>query len=382
MIKYLIRKHFAIKKNYKITLSYLDKFTTNQEINFTLSQINQINVLRVNKSTKKNYCHVEITSELEYDEIKIKLENFKVFGNKVKLRLKQLEKFDPLFEEESEETHDITTPIGLKHEILSFFKKNFLNFVGCKEIIDHFNDFDYNRNYLVKDCETSFLEYEYKFVSNENQKMLRIEKTKSSCIINTPKFSIIPLKTFFSHRKPDDKSMEPEENFSDIKESCQNIFLSTINILNKVDLSIYDDKKHIGVWRTLHFKILNKKIMIILMLSQMMLDKYDFKYLKEIMKAEFMNIPNVESIYIAINDKSKATTNNSTFYIYTGSKPYLSEKLVEKNLEINILPSFSNLNKYFNVVDLRECFDITNTIFENVYDYSSDFFPQSKNFFI
>jgi len=378
MIRYFIKRHFGIKKSYKVTLSYLDKFTTNQEIDYILRQINQIDVVRVNKSTKKNYCHIDITSELDHEEIKVKLENFKVFGNKVKLRLKQLEKFDSINEEESEESLDIFSPEGLKYKILSFFKKNFMNFVGFKDIIGLFDKFDYEKNYVIKECETGFLEYEYKFVSHEDQKKIKLDNKPRKSIKHTSKFSIVPIKTFFCLKDTDEKSTDPEQNFSHNKESMEKIFLSTINILKKMDLSIYDEKKHIGVWRNLQVKILNSKIMINLMTSQMQLDHIDFKYLKEIMKAEYFDIPNVESVYLAVNDKTKASINNSSSYIYAGKKTFISEKLLEKNLEINVLPSFSDLNQYFNVIDLREIFDIPLNVFENVYDYSNEFFPQSN----
>jgi hypothetical protein len=372
-----MKRHFGIRKSYKVTLSYLDKFTTNQEISYILSQINQIDVVRVNKSTKKNYCHIDLTSELDQEEIKIKLENFKVFGNKVKLRLKQLEKFDSINEEESEESLDIFSPEGFKYKILSFFKKKFMNFVGCKDIIDLFDKFDYDKNYIIQECNTGFLEYEYKFVSHEDQKHIKNEKPRKS-IKHTTKFSIVPIKTFFCLKNTNEKSSDPEQNFGQNKDSIEKIFSSTINILNKMDLSIYDDKKHIGVWRNLQIKILNTKIMINLMTSQMQLDHIDFKYLREIMKVEYFDIPNVESVYLAVNDKTKASINNSSSYIYACKKPFISEKLLEKNLEINVLPSFSDLNHYFNIIDLREIFGIPLNVFENVFDYSNEFFPQSK----
>jgi hypothetical protein len=96
------------------------------------------------------------------------------------------------------------------------------------------------------------------------------------------------------------------------------------------------------------------------------------------MKVEYFDIPNVESVYLAVNDKTKASINNSSSYIYACKKPFISEKLLEKNLEINVLPSFSDLNHYFNIIDLREIFGIPLNVFENVFDYSNEFFPQSK----
>jgi hypothetical protein len=113
----------------------------------------------------------------------------------------------------------------------------------------------------------------------------------------------------------------------------------------------------------------------------MQLDHIDFKYLREIMKAEYYDIANVESVYLAVNDKAKACVNNSTSYIFTGKEPYISEKLFEKNLEINVLPSFSDINQFFNVIDIREIFDVPLNEFENVYDYTNEYFPQSKDYF-
>ena len=366
MLKYLIKKHFTLKK-YKITLSYLDKFTTNQEINFILAQTNQINVIRVNKSTKKNYCHVDLTSSLDHNEIKVKLESFKLFGNKVKMRIKQLEEFDTTATE-NEEVIDAFSGAILKSNISNFFNTNFMNFIGCKEIIELLNNFDYDKRYQVIDCQRRFLEYEYKFVEIENKGLIE-KKIMNS--YHKSNIKLVPIKTFF--KRTDIDSQEAIENFGEHSINIKNIINSVIHTINKLDLSIFDEKKYIGVWRNLQIKILNNQLMVNLMISQMQLDNFDFKYLKEILRAEIATIDKVKSVYLAINDKAKANTNNSSSYIHVGNKPFLLDSI--GNLDINMLPNFTQLNEYLCKINIKEHFNIIDQ-FDNVIDYTSEFFPQ------
>ena len=368
MFKYLLKKQFCIKK-YKVTLSNVDKFTTIQEINFVLCQINQITILRVNKSTKKNYCHIDINSELNEEELRIKLENFKVFGNKVKYRLKQLDTFETKDDDESEK--ELNSALTLKNNILTFLKTNFIKFIGCKHITDIFDQIDYEKCFEVKECKKRFLEYEYKFAYND----LYLKSKKK--LDESQKYKLIPIKTYFDIAKDtgenDGKSKKSSEIFGENEKVMKKIFSTSLSIIDKLDLDLYNNDIHSGVWRNIQIKMFDDQILVNYMISQMKLDAIDLKYLKEIIKAEFNNIEKVDSIYIALNDKIKANTNNSSNFIFVGKKPFLSYVLPENKLNINILPFYSNVFENFNLINIKEIFGIS--VFDNVYDFSCLYIP-------
>src|SRR5690606_35693293 len=83
------RKYFS--KFYKITFSGLDKYVQAKDLKKHLSEINEITLLRINKSSHRNYGHADINSGLDLDKIKEKLECIKISGKNLKVRVKEID---------------------------------------------------------------------------------------------------------------------------------------------------------------------------------------------------------------------------------------------------------------------------------------------------
>lgn len=97
-------------KLFKLTFSGLDKAHSADDIKKVLSLVNEIIVIRIDKQKKMNFCHTNVKSFLEAEDLKSKFDNLKITNKLVKVRVKEI---DTLYESVNSDISEKNTSIEL-----------------------------------------------------------------------------------------------------------------------------------------------------------------------------------------------------------------------------------------------------------------------------
>lgn len=353
------------EKFFKLTFSGLDKFLTNEKLKELVSQINEIKLLRINKSTNKNYCHADISSNLSVESLKKKMESIKILGKSVKVRVKEIdeEDGDTIFQKNenfdfsklSEESNSVSNINLLKNFVKNFYLKNLTdNPMNIKYMLDYLEK---SNNFIqIINYKRQFFDFEYKIKIPDN--FVQHKKLKLSEIF-------LPIKTL--------------EQYDEINENSA----MTIEILNKFDFIFsklnythYDNLKNKGVLRNINIKICNNHYIVTLMISSSSISNLDIKIITEAIKYEFerFSLQNLISVYLSINEKVNAMVYNSSEFhhiVGTGYIPYPTTL----NPIIKIYPFVKDCYLCLEKINLNEIFNLDK--FDLIFDNSSTNIPFS-----
>jgi hypothetical protein len=375
---------FFSEKFYKVTFSGVDKFISNEDFKNILDQINEVKVHRSNKSTNKNYAHVDLSSTLSITNLREKFESIKIMGKAVKVRVKELDEetkellnksynnFDlfQLSNENKEESLDY-----VQQYIKMFYLKNLSdNPHQIKSLLDQVE----NNSVMIYDYNRELFEFEYKLQILKDFDDRRFSRKD---LFNNP--------TYLAIRNFSNFTEKPNEIIKKIHQIFEKIF-------EKLGYPSYDLMNNKGVYRNLQIKFLNNtdskyQFMVTLMLSMSELSQIDLKILTEAIKYEFKLYDII--FYLSINEKVQSLVQNSSvFYHIMEDRAYLEYKnqknqkneKIEKNEnfsqknEIKIFPiSSDTLPLYFSQINLKEILELDNDHFTNVYelDFSLNYVP-------
>jgi hypothetical protein len=346
-------KYFCknVEKTFKVTFSGLDKFLTNADIEKSMERINELKILRLNKSPNRNYCHLELSSLLNDLELKEKLENIKILGKSVKVRVKEFDEETDISLKQNHTIFDqaLINDIQTSRKILKENSGNFYikhltsNLVNVKALTDSIDNIDIN----IVNIKPTIYEFEYKI--NLNNDSLKLDK------------QYITIK--------DSKDLKNDKENEKLLESNNLILDRLYNIFTKLQYSSYDHVKKKGVLKEIQIRVCNMNYLVAIMLSQAELTSKDFTVIREAVSYEFRSDFNI-SIYLAINEKVQASFDNAQYYQHVYGKPaYL------KVDSMNIYPFDNDFLFYLKDLDLAQITK-SNKI-AAIIDKSSNFVPYS-----
>lgn len=364
--KFALRRvyNFGVKyfsdKYYKVTFSGLDKFISNEELNNTLAHLNELKIIRTNKSSNKNYAHLDVSSNLSVDIIKRKFESIKILGKNVKVRVKEQDNdyketnknifdFSELNKENEEETHQLILKF-----VKMFISKNLTD--NPYQVIAFSKKIEENKNIIkVEEYTRKLFDFNYQIQVLMNLDTRRVKEDPG---------------TFLSLKGYSEFDQKSNPLFKEIFSAFERLFI-------ELKYPSYDLQKRKGIYRQLQIKYTGSnenKFIITLMVSAEQLSDIDKRILIEAIKFEFNKFKDDFIIYLAINEKNQATINNSTlFYMVQGLNPYITlDKLHVFPMTCDTLPL------YLSGMNLEEIFGCNN--FEEVYefDYSNNIIPISS----
>jgi hypothetical protein len=345
MLKYNVKLFSKLnEKIFKVTFSGVDKFLTNTEIENTISKVNEIKLLRVNKSTNKNYCHIELSSLHTQELIKQKLNTIKFLGKTVKVRVKELE-FDD--KDNVKEAHNIldTTTItneNLKEVANKFYIKNLLsNPMNVKELISELE----SNNKLIKQIKTKQDIYNFDY---------KIDlKSEDSPFLNF---------RYNMEFHEDKKNKEKVECIYKIIEKLTLIF-------DQLNFTSYDPKRRKGTLREFQIKFNGNRYICNLMMSKEEITNVDIRCLADAIKYEFKDFKDL-SFYFSYNESILGKGEDSPIFEFIDG---VEECLYQDGLYI--YPFDTDYQFYLKYVNVFEVFG--RKTFTNVIDKTSGYMPYS-----
>jgi hypothetical protein len=347
MLKFNV-KFFSQEKTFKVTFSGIDKFLSNRDIENSMERINELKILRVNKSPNKNFCHLEISSLLSDQGLRAKLENFKILGKSVKVRIKEFdEEMDTRVKlNYTEYDQSLISDIGttltvLKETSNNFYIKNLSsNLVNVKALAGQIDTIPIE----IKTVKPILYDFEYKININTKNKL-----DKAFATVRDSKDFI------------DNEDNKISIEFMDIiKEKLLKIF-------TKLNYRSYDYIKKTGVLKEIQIRYSDSQYLLTIMLSQEELTNNDFICIREAINYEFKEYTNL-LIYLAVNDKINARFHNSAYYQHIlGTSSYLNIK------DLHIYPFDSDIIAYLNDMSLHKELNI-----DTIVDKTSNYVPYTS----
>lgn len=374
---------FFSEKFYKVTFSGLDKFISNEDFRNILDNINEVKVHRSNKSTNKNYAHVDLSSTLNITSLREKFESVKIMGKTVKVRVKELDEETKNLLSKSYNNFEFMH-LSNREEAISYVKE-YMKMFYLKNLTDNphqikslLDQVGKNTDWMkIYNYNRQLFEFEYKLQILKDFDDRRFTRKD---LLNNPTF--LAIRNFSNFSEKHEKSNLIIKNIHEIFEK----------IFQKLGYPSFDIMNNKGVYRNLQIKILNTdekeencfypKFMVTLMLSMSELSQVDLKILSEAIKYEFKLYANQIIFYLSINEKVQSLVQNSSiFYLISGNQPYLEYACNASNSnqnKIKIFPvSSDTLPLYLSKIDFKEIFGKSE--FSNVYelDFSMNYVPNS-----
>jgi hypothetical protein len=363
-------------KFYKVTFSGLDKFLSGKELRNILNELNEVSIIRVNKSTNKNYGHADISTQLEDKQIKNKFDSIRILGRLVKVRVKEIQDEDSqlllkenVFEYESinKLNHDQSAEYIIEY-LNNFYIKNLTdNLTYVRQLSDNIKT---NKEILfIHDYKRKFFDFEYKF---NNIGLTKGKKGNKNKIDNL----FIPIRTL--------SSFDSQLEYKPYTNVIETIGDKLCECIKNLDYKIFDEETKKGVYRALQIKFTpsTKKFLVSLMISMTELSKFDYLILKDALKYEFSSFKesNNISLYITINEKVNASISTSReFHHIFGNDHCLELEYSNKNVKLVKVYPFDDDKYnlfYLEEFSLNKIFNSENK-FENLIDITSFNIPFS-----
>ena len=315
-------------KLFKVTISGIDKKTSKEDLLKNITTLSEVNILRLSKDYKQNYCQINLKTKLSISELRTKFENYKILNKNNKIRIKEVDKDLDYFDKDilnSFTSDELKTTKDLNNLILSKYKdKEYLT--NIKNFISNLDD----KNFLIP-YKSSYFEAEYSILHLNDIDNYKPEGKKNFKIEDIKYYKIIELNSNFNLKDSSDLPYSQYRKISDICLNSLDLVLSNFNFFPYLDL-------YKTIWRGFKIQIYENNIVVTLMFSISLLSKADILHIKQAIIYKFHSLFSHElfkvDFFISINEQK-------------GSKISKAEKFIDLKHIDEASSTSKNELKYF-----------------------------------